>query len=179
MGGMSEGLGQQNFQKRIEAYGGVVKSSLAELELLLPEPEIVGAYETGNEYQFYRDLKTIVGVATKELSITDNYLDNQIFDVYMENVNFSVSVRVMTDQVGNALGLVAQKFAGRGNFELRSSKDVHDRVVFADNRCWVIGQSIKDAAKKKPTYIVERSGADTMKTIYDSLWVGATVVLKG
>jgi hypothetical protein len=178
MGGMSEGLGQQNFQKRIEAYGGVVKSSLAELELLLPEPEIVGAYETGDEYQFYRDLKTIVGFATKELFITDNYLDNQIFDVYMENVNFSVSVRVMTDQVGNALGLVAQKFAKRGNFELRSSRDVHDRVVFADDRCWVIGHSIKDAAKKKPTYIVEHSSAAAMKGIYEPIWASATPVVK-
>lgn len=51
--------------------------------------------------------------------------------------------------------------------------------MFADDRCWVIGQSIKDAAKKKPTYIVEHSGPVAMRGIYEPLWTGATVVVKG
>jgi hypothetical protein len=97
----------------------------------------------------------------------------------MENVSPAVTVRVLTNQVGSSLRLVAEKFSKRGNFELRSSKDAHDRVVFADDRCWVIGQSIKDAAMKKPTYIVEHSGAATMKGIYEQIWTGATTIVKG
>ena len=122
IGGINPGLMQQNFQRRIEGYAATLKSSLAELELLMPQPELVGSYEPGDDYQFYRDLKTIVGFATSELFIIDNYLDTQIFDVYMENVTASVSVRVLTDQVNNSLRLVAEKFAKRGKFELRSSK---------------------------------------------------------
>ena len=57
MGYMSPGLFQQNFQKRIEAFSAMLRSSLAELELMMPEPELAGAYEPGDEYQFYRDLK--------------------------------------------------------------------------------------------------------------------------
>jgi hypothetical protein len=86
-------------------------------------------------------LKTIIGFATSELFVIDNYLDNQPFDIYMGNVTDSVSIRVMTNQVSDALRMVAEKFSKRGNFQLKSSKDVHDRVVFADGRCWVIGQS--------------------------------------
>jgi hypothetical protein len=179
MGGMSVGLIQRNFEKRIEAFAAMLKSSLTELELMLPEPEIAGAYEPGDEYRFYRDLKTIAAFATAELFVIDNYLDTQLFDVYMENVSSSVAVRVLTSQVPDPLPIVAEKFARRGQFELRSSKDVHDRVVFADNRCWVIGQSIKDAARKKPTYIVEHSGAATMKGIYESIWAGAALIVKG
>jgi hypothetical protein len=156
----------------------MLRSALAELELMMPEPELAGAYEPGDEYQFYRDLKTIVGFAASDLLIMDNYLDTQLFDVYMENVAPSVTVRVLTSQVSDALRLVAEKYARRGNFELRSSKNVHDRVVFSDDRCWVIGQSIKDAARKKPTYIVEHSGAATMKGIYESIWTSAAVVVK-
>ena len=178
MGGMSPGLIQQNFQKRIEAFAAMLRSSLAELELMMPEPELAGVYEPGDEYHFYRDLKTIVGFANSDLFIIDNYLDTQLFDVYMENVGTSVVVRVLTSQVSDALRAVAEKYARRGNFELRSSKDVHDRVVFSDDRCWVIGQSIKDAARKKPTYIVEHSGAATMKGIYESIWASAAVVVK-
>src|SRR2546429_9369444 len=35
MGGMSEGLIQNNFNKRVEALDGMIKSSLAELELIM------------------------------------------------------------------------------------------------------------------------------------------------
>jgi len=179
MMGMSEILLQSNFERRIEAFAAMLKSSLAELELVMPSPEIAGAYQPGDEYEFYRDLKTIVGFATDALFVIDNYLDTQLFDVYMENVAPALSVRVLTNRVGDPLRAVAGKFATRGNFELRSSGDVHDRVVFANDRCWVIGQSIKDAAQKKPTYIVEHTGSGPMKEIYEALWARAAPVVKG
>jgi hypothetical protein len=43
---------------------------------------------------------------------------------------------------------------------------------------WVIGQSIKDAARKKPTYIVEHSGAAAMRAMYGPIWPAATVAVK-
>jgi hypothetical protein len=175
---MDEGQIQRNFSKRIEAFDAMLRSSLAELKLMFPEPEIAGAYDVGEDYAFYRDVKTIVGFATKELFISDNYLDTQIFDLYVENVNPSVGIRVLTNNVGAQLQTVAGKFAKRGNFELRASKDAHDRVIFADDRCWVIGQSIKDAAVKKPTYIVEHSGSGTMRTIYEEIWAAAVSIVK-
>ena len=146
--------------------------------MMLPESEIAGTYHIGEEYRFYRDVRTVVGLATKELFIIDNYLDTQLFDVYMEKLPTDLNIRVLTNNLSDSLNPVAKKFATRGNFELRSSKDVHDRVVFADERCWVIGQSIKDAAVKKPTYIVEHSGGSTMLRIYEELWKGANPLLK-
>jgi hypothetical protein len=53
-----------------------------------------------------------------------------------------------------------------------------DRVAFPDDRCFVIGSSIKDAAVKRPTYIVEHSGG-AMREIYEKEWAGATPVVKG
>ena len=44
-------------------------------------------------------------------------------------------------------------------------------------RCWVIGQSIKDAARKKSMYIVEHSGAAAMRAMYEPIWVAATVAV--
>lgn len=177
MGGMSEYQYQSNFQQRIDKFTSLLQSSIAELEMMMPEPEIAGAYDTGDDYRFYKDLKTIVGFAEKELFIIDNYLDAQLFDVYMENVAPGVQIRVLTRQVSNALKIIAEKFAKRGGFELRVSNDVHDRVAFEDDRCFVIGSSIKDAAVKRPTYIVEHS-ADAMRDIYEKLWASATPVVK-
>ena len=74
----------------------------------------------------------------------------------------------------------ATKYAPRGNFELKTSKEVHDRHVFVDGRGWIIGQSIKDAAKKKPTYMIEigSSAIAAMQTIYEGIWSRATTVAK-
>lgn len=114
---MSEAEIQENFDRRVEALRSVVRSSIEELELMLPQPEIAGSYDSGDEYAFYLDLQAIVGFATKELFVVDNYLDTQVFDVYMENVKGAVlAVRVLTDKVGDPLRIVAEKFARRGNF---------------------------------------------------------------
>ena len=177
--GMSQALLQSNYNKRIDAYAATLRSSIAELELMMPEPEISGAYEPGDEYSFYRDLKTLVGLARRELFIVDNYLGTELFDIYMENVHPAVAVRVLTNEVKSSVRAVAERFAKeRGNFELRSTPDNHDRAVFADDRGWIIGQSIKDAAVKKPTSIVEFPNPTRIKSIYEPMWTAATTVVK-
>lgn len=62
--------------------------------------------------------------------------------------------------------------------ELRSSADVHDREVFLDQRGWVIGQSIKDAARRKPTYLIELDEPllSAAKDIHNRIWAAATIV---
>jgi hypothetical protein len=57
---------------------------------------------------------------------------------------------------------------------------VHDRHVFVDGRGWMIGQSIKDAAKKKPTYMVEIGVAmlPAFQKIYEDVWTSAASVVK-
>jgi len=152
---------------------------LTELRLLLPEPEIKGTYEPGDEYAFYRDLKGVLGAAQKEVFLVDNYLNTEIFDLYAGAIQQGVPVRMLTDQAKGNLAAVAQKYAARGNFELRNSQDLHDRVVFVDGRCWVIGQSIKDAARKKPTYMIEHENPGRMQPIYENVWNQAATVVKG
>ncbi len=50
MGGVSARQIQRNFEQRVEALAALSRSSLAEPELMLPEPDIIGAYEPGAEY---------------------------------------------------------------------------------------------------------------------------------
>jgi len=156
----------------------VLRSAIRELQLELPEAEIKGSYEPGDEYAFYADLKRIVTAAERQIMIADNYLNTDVFDLYIGPIPPHVSVRIMTDQLRGNLELVAKKYATRGNFQLRSSNEVHDRAVFVDGRCWVIGQSIKDAAQRKPTYMVELQDATKMRAIYDDIWNRATTVVE-
>lgn len=177
-GGISEAEYQRSFDKRIERFEPVLKSAIRELQLELPEPEIKGSYEPGDEYAFYKDLKQIVTAAQREVMIADNYLNAEVFELYVDPIPSGVSVRIVTGDIRGNLEAVAKKYATRGGFELRRGKEVHDRVVFVDGRCWLIGHSIKDAAQKKPTYMVEFQDATTMQSIYENIWNRADSVVK-
>lgn len=156
----------------------MLKSIIQELELSIPQAGIIGVYDAGDDYEVYRDLKSIIENGRQSLFIIDNYLDVQLFDIYMDRAAPGMNIRVVTDQLRGAVQAVAEKFAKRGQFELRTSKDAHDRHVFVDSRGWVIGQSIKDAAAKKPTCIIELDDPSAHKTIYENIWAAATSVVK-
>jgi hypothetical protein len=178
--GVSEYQRQLNYNARIERYEATLLSSIAELEASLPEPEVRGAYDAGDEWAFYKDLKEMLTTAKIDIFIVDNYLNTEIFELYAAAVRAGVTFRLLTDQLKGNLEAVAKKYAASHSVDLRSGPDVHDRHIFVDDRCWIVGQSIKDAAKKKPTYMVEagKGMVLTLRKIYEDLWTKAVVVVK-
>jgi hypothetical protein len=173
--GVDHGRRQANFVTRVKAYEAFLKSCLSELEIDLPEAEIKGVYEPGQQYEFYRDVKAVLEIATRKIFIIDPYINTEIFEVYADSIPRTVSFRLLTNSTNSASGVLslAQKYAAGGNLKVRSSTAIHDRVLFADGRVWVCGQSLKDAAKKKPTYIVEHD-EPLMRRIYEDVWANAT-----
>jgi len=167
---------QHNFVARTTAYENALKSSLAELKLDLPEPEIKGVYEPGQEYEFYKGIKTILGFAAQELFVIDPHLNKEIFETYADSIPRTVNFRLLGTNISSDVVALCQKYVTGGNFQLRSSSTIHDRVIFSDNRVWVIGQSLKDAAKKKPTYIVEFDEG-LMRPVYQPIWAAAQTIL--
>jgi hypothetical protein len=180
MMGISDHQQQLNYNERIEQFEANVLGSIAELEASMPEAEVRGAYDAGDEYAFYKDLKDIMARANADIFIVDNYLNTEFFELYVATVHPGISFRMLTNAVKGNLEAVAKKYAASHSIELRTGPDVHDRHIFVDNRCWTVGQSIKDAAKKKPTYMVELSAAlvPTMRQIYEDLWAKAAMVVK-
>lgn len=168
------------YNDQIDGFEATVLSSIAELEASMPEVEIKGAYDAGDEYAFYKDLKDIMAQAKAEIFIVDNYLNTEFFELYVAVVKPGITLRIMTDQLKGNLEAVARKYAASHSLELRSSPDVHDRHIFVDNRGWSVGQSIKDAAKRKPTYMVELSVGlvPVIRKMYEDIWVEAAVVVK-
>jgi hypothetical protein len=167
---------QRNFEARGQAYEAALRSCISELELDLPETEIKGVYGPGQEYEFYRDVTGCLKLAQKEVLVIDPYLSTEIFDVYASAISRSVSFRLLSANVPADVRTLAQKYATGGNFAFRASDSIHDRVLFADARVWLTGQSLKDAARKKPTYIVEHD-EPLMRGVYESIWQNATVVI--
>ena len=175
--GIPSPVQQRNFQRFVEGYEPLLNSMIREIRLKLPENEVKGAYEPGQEFEVYRDLKKLIDSAKGEIFLIDNYLDRELFELYVDKVAAGIQIRLLTGKVSSDVETVAKKYvAGHKAFHLHVTRDVHVRILFVDNRCWVIGQSIKDAAKRKPTYIIEVSEPEH-RSIYEPIWNASTPVV--
>jgi hypothetical protein len=170
---------QINYDERQRAFTSLLRSLIAELELLLPPEEIRGIYEGGDAYEFYRDVSSLFAAATREIFIVDAYLDENVFDLYLAKIPTGTPVRLLTGNLGKDVLAVATLYAKGKPLQLRTSNGVHDRVVFIDGRGWLIGQSIKDAAHKKPTTVSELLAPrlTIFRSAHEKLWTAATVAI--
>ena len=169
---------QHRFDARVKEFDALIRGLISSLRLQLPEDEIKGVYEPGDQYGFYRDLSSLIATAAREVFIVDAYLDEQVFNLYVDKVPVGATVRILSNKISTNVDTVAKKYATSRPLELRSTADVHDRMLFIDQRGWVIGQSIKDAARKKPTYLIEleEPSLTSERDIHNKIWSAATSV---
>jgi phosphatidylserine/phosphatidylglycerophosphate/cardiolipin synthase-like enzyme len=134
-------------------------------------------YSKGQAYDFYRDLQTVIKSAKSEVWIVDGYLDEEIFNLYIDKLKPKVAVKILTKNPKSNFVTVAQKFKIRPGYslEVKENPNVHDRIFLIDHRCWVSGQSVKDAGKK-PTYLVNIENRQ-MEMIINEMWNQGTVII--
>ena len=161
----------------------LINRAIADLEL--DAPMLTGqAFAPGDAYDFFKALSTVIGPATKSIFIIDPYLDDQIFDSYISGLPTGVSIRLLTGtkyKVPAKLkpAVVSYNQQHGQIAEVKISDEIHDRVLFIDDlSCWVMGQSIKDAAKAKPTYLLPLpSDIATLKlSHYKPIWNNASAL---
>ncbi|MGC5776645.1 hypothetical protein [Paenibacillus pabuli] len=108
-------------------------------------------FEKGRQFDAYNTIKAILMGARSEILIVDNYIDSSLFLVLGE-VAESVAIKVLTSKLHGDTPVAIEKYkAQRGNFEWCQVKDFHDRYIFVDNECYLLGASIKDFANRATT----------------------------
>jgi hypothetical protein len=131
-------------------------------------------YAKGQVYDFYTDIRDITQAAKNEVLVIDAYANEEVIDLYLEKLPMAIKMRILTKEPKDNFMTIAQKFKQKPGvrFEARQSQDVHDRLFFIDNTCWVAGQSIKDAGKK-PTYLVRLESHDVVRRVFEDVWTNA------
>jgi hypothetical protein len=129
----------------------------------------------GAVYDFFKALREIIESAQKTLLIVDPYLDSKAFNTYVTGAATTVKVRLLVRRYAAELASAVAAYTMQLGADVcvRSSEALHDRVIFVDGgSCWVLGQSVKDAANRSPTYIAPLDGeAAAMKlTSYEMIW---------
>jgi len=135
-------------------------------------------YPKGHVYDFYADLLETIKTARNEVLIMDAYPDEAVLNLYIKKIPTEVRIRILTNKPQGDFLTVAKMFKSQPkvDFEVRQSKDCHDRIFFVDKGCWVMGQSIKDAGKK-PTYLARMEGYDSFRKVFDDLWNSGTLLI--
>jgi hypothetical protein len=153
---------------------GILHRALADLQLDTPsKPD--QAFGPGAVYDFFKALKDLLSTATKTVMVVDPYLDDQVFVTYISGISPTVSVKLLTTKTGEQFRPALEKYRTQHSQDIqaRKTKAIHDRVVMIDGAsCWVLGQSINNAAKSKPTYIAPVSpdtAAEKIRT-YLGIW---------
>src|SRR5262249_36906288 len=129
-------------------------------------------------YDFFKALSKVIASAAKTLLIVDPYTDDKIFDTYLGSAKSGVSAQLLIMKKPTSVKAAADAFKRQHgvNIEVRKSSKIHDRLIFVDGlECWVLGQSIKDAADEKPTYLAPLS-TDVSKlklAHYEDIWNNA------
>jgi hypothetical protein len=160
---------------------GVISKVLHELEIKYPEEDKKQVYAAGEAYDFYSDFRCVVLSANISVFLIDPYINEEVFNLYIDKLPNEISCRVLLGKLNDNVRAIVEKLklSPKRKVEVRQSKGMHDRVVFIDNaHCWLLGQSIKDAAKKKPTYLVELPEELTPEKLsyYERIWGEATEV---
>lgn len=167
----------QYWKPAIDQIMGQVADAIEELKLDLEldgRSEFGSAYAPGETYRFFADLKGIINSATSSVMVIDPYFNGDAFDAYLSSASTNLAVRILADRYAKDIAGYVAKHKGQFNTatELRSSKELHDRLILVDDdSAWIMGGSIKDAGKKA-TYLIPLASqiAVAKKAIYLEVW---------
>lgn len=163
------------WQPAVRSLQIITNDAIEELKLeleLYQEDQIGKIYGANESHGFKTDVLNVICSASAEVFAIDPYLDATIFALLFEN-NASFAIRVMCSRYFSSVSAYAESFARQHSriVEVKKSKSLHDRVIFVDDDCWLVGASLKDAGEK-PTYLMPLPPilSAEKRRIYDELW---------
>ncbi|MDO9236333.1 MAG: hypothetical protein Q7U28_09915 [Aquabacterium sp.] len=132
------------------------------------------AVQHGAVFDYFDEVRKVIGSAQKELFFVDPYLDSEFASRYLAQVAPTIRIRLLGRKRLTSL-LPAVELLSKQNsitIEVRSSPTLHDRFLFVDGRTgFHSGASFKDGAKTAPTTFTEIT--DTFQPVlatYEELW---------
>lgn len=130
-------------------------------------------FSKGSAHSFDKFLRKVFKKAKKNVDIADTYVTGNIFDNLLDEIPKVVPLRFLYGKDNGGFISKSQRFAKEYSFQSKESKQFHDRFVIVDNRGYIIGPSLKDAADKKPTTLVVLNSIDSkeLSGLFFDLWV--------
>jgi hypothetical protein len=107
-----------------------------------------GIFYDGKVFDAYVFINDLLKLATNEIILIDNYIDETVFTLFSKYPN--IKIKIYTKTISKQLKLDFQKYETQyQNIELFEFKNSHDRFLIIDKKeVYHLGASIKDLGKK-------------------------------
>ena len=112
-------------------------------------------YPAGDAWDIFKDIKNIIDSAKFEIFIIDPYTGKELFNEYLNEIKKNdIKIKILTSKHNSELDSIVKKFQMKyKKFKIKYNKKIHDRLIFVDEKCYILGQSLNAAAVDKPGYL--------------------------
>jgi hypothetical protein len=128
-------------------------------------------------HTFDKFLRKTLAEAKVQVLVADSWVDDTVFDNVLDVIPKTIPVKVIYAQARGAFEQRAKRFATEyPKFASRRYKALHDRFIVVDDKAYVLGPSIKDAASNSPALIVSlgAKAKGLLEKFFHQLWGKAT-----
>ncbi len=107
-----------------------------------------GIFYDGQIFDAYVFVNDLLKLATTEIILIDNYIDETVFTIFSKYPN--IRIKIYTQNISKQLKLDFEKYQKQyQNIELKEFKNSHDRFLIIDKKnIYHLGASLKDLGKK-------------------------------
>ena len=107
-----------------------------------------GIFYDGQIFDAYVFVNDLLKLATTEIILIDNYIDETVFTIFSKYPN--IRIKIYTQNISKQLKLDFEKYSKQyQNIELKEFKNSHDRFLIIDKKdIYHLGASLKDLGKK-------------------------------
>ncbi|MEZ4693778.1 MAG: ORF6N domain-containing protein, partial [Aliarcobacter sp.] len=107
-----------------------------------------GIFYDGQIFDAYVFINDLLKLATNEIILIDNYIDETVFIIFSKYPN--IKIKIYTANISKQLKLDFQKYQTQyNNIEIIEFKNSHDRFLILDKKeIYHLGASLKDLGKK-------------------------------
>ena len=107
-----------------------------------------GIFYDGQIFDAYSFINDLLKLATNEIILIDNYIDETVFTIFSKYPN--IKIKIYTANISKQLKLDFEKYKKQyNNIEIIEFKNSHDRFLIIDKKeVYHIGASLKDLGKK-------------------------------
>jgi len=167
-----QGIGNTQWEAREAHQNALADLKIAEKILskdALPDEISV---DESRHFSAKSEARQFLSLAETEILIVDPYLGLGTLDCL---VDVQVDVRILTgvrpEQLEKGLDRHIKEFCAEGRkVTIKQHPKLHDRYIFFNDRCWLLGSSLKDAGKKRFNCIEVTDGKLALKSDIDKKW---------
>lgn len=146
----SDGVAHTSFERQDfhQSMTPVIRKAMELLDTSVAPSEI--SLPAGSIFSAKSRVRELLETATTDILIVDPYVGLGTLDCLR---NVAVSIRLLAGPQVNSIekdfDRALASFSAEGhNIQVRHGQQLHDRHIVFNDRCWLVGGSLKDAGKK-------------------------------